>query len=124
MFYFRRVTRSSNTPKKDGVIQFKGKELRLELRSRHERRTRGQKGKGAVSKEPDTIEFDDDKEEQEEEEKAEEMRSSISELLKELDDSDEEEQEETLSSKRPADDDGENDDRCPKKSESRCPQSR
>ena len=35
--HFRRVTQSASTPKKDGVIQFKGKDLQLELRAKHER---------------------------------------------------------------------------------------
>ena len=110
------MTRSS-TPKKDGVIQFKGKELRLELRARHEKRRRGWKGKGTASKEPDTIEYFDETaaDEEDGEEATDEMTTSISEILQRLEsdtDIEEEEKEEKNSRKRPA---ANEDDRCPKK---------
>ena len=77
LYNFRRVTRQSSTPKKEGVIQFKGKELRLDLRSRHEKRKRGCKPK-AVEKpehEEGTIEFEDSEEEDED------VKASISDIL-------------------------------------------
>ena len=106
--HFRRVTRSASTPKKDVVIQFKGKDLRLELRAKHEKGKRGRKGKGAVSKEPDVIKFD---EENDDDKEGDEVRCSISELLHKLD-SDSEEEGETSSGKRPADSEY---DVCPKR---------
>ena len=80
LYNFRRVTHQLATPKKEGVIQFKGKDLHLKLCAKHERQKRGCRPKvvAKLDRDKDSIDFEDsDKED-------EDVKASISDILGDL----------------------------------------
>ena len=80
LYIFRWVTRQSATSKKEGAIQFKGKDLHLDLCAKHEKLKRGRKPK-TVAK-PDRDEDPADFEDSDSEDKH--VKASISDILGDL----------------------------------------